>query len=85
MTIYNYQNALGATVHDIESGSKITGVESVNTDSGVVRCFHQPCRLNHLGELDAFDIAFESIYPITGCGTYPLAFHCYGRRDVVGV
>lgn len=79
--IYGPRNVqLPAHVYDVDRVEQIKKVVSVNTDAGVVECYHDPVQLNHEGtEAITFFLRFRSIYPIFGGSRMPTLFHCYGR------
>ncbi len=78
--IYNYTNAQGSMVMDVDSKQRIDRVLLVNTKTGAVVVAKSPCRLNHKGKIDRETLYFDSIYPIFGGRTMPVLFHCYGLR-----
>jgi hypothetical protein len=78
--IYNFNNAPGSDVYDVESSERIDHVFMVNTETGAVVVAKQPVRMNHKGKIDRETIKFDLIHPIFGGGDAPCLFHCYGHR-----
>ena len=80
--IYDYANAPGATVHDMDAGERIDRVLKVDAKNGWIMVGHNPVRLSLDGRrVIGYRIRFRSIYPIfAGQGT-PVLFHCYGRLE----
>lgn len=71
---------LPAHVYDVDRVQLLKKVVSVDVDTGVVECYHEPLQFNHDGsEVLSFEVRFETIYPICAGGRRPTLFHCYGR------
>lgn len=78
--LYTAENAMGATVHDVESGASIGRVMEINTKNGWIKVCHAPARLTPQGDVLTERIRFRSIYPIWAGQSKPVMFHCYGKQ-----
>lgn len=79
--IYNYENARGATVHDMDTGKKIGRVVSVDTEHASVEVTHDPVRVAEDGDTIVTEtLRFRSVHAIQGMEPRPVLFHCYGRQ-----
>lgn len=79
--LYTWENAAGAQVVDLERNEKIKNVLKVNTRAGWVMVGYEPVRLDAQGKVMGERIRFDSIYPIFGNESRPVAFHCIGRHE----
>ena len=78
--IYDHNNAVGASVYDVDTGEVIRHVMLIDMDKLEVVQASQPLRVNLLGNaIETESIRFRSIYPIFGGQWRPQLFHCYGR------
>lgn len=82
-TRFTGRNALGATVHDVDTKEKINHVMAIDIEKNHVECSYYPIRMHPDidDEIETFIIKFSSIYPIYGGGDRPCMFHCYGRIE----
>lgn len=77
--LYTVNNARGADVIDMDTGSRIPRVLEVKPEQGWIKVSHSPPRLDAQGRIAAERIHFRSIYVIQGQESRPCLFHCYGR------
>lgn len=78
MTIFTHENALNASVYDIDTGEQIKYVESIDTEAMELVVFEHPFRVEH-ERVVTYAINYRAIHPIYGGGRFPCLFHCYGR------
>lgn len=77
--IYDYSNAPGATVHDMDASTEIGHVLATNPQAGWVLVAELPLRASIHGHIASRRIRFRSIHAIQGDEWAPCLFHCYGR------
>lgn len=78
--IYDRNNALGATVYDVDTRQKIMQVMQIDTDANELLCAYFPLRVVD-ERVDAYTIRYRAIHPIFGGSPWPVLFHCYGRVE----
>lgn len=83
--IFTVKNARGALVHDMDTGSLIERVVSVDLEAGVVTQTSRPIRVDENGELLTEQTTFDRIeleYDVTSIHEPRKikAFLCHGRQ-----
>lgn len=89
--LYHNGNAMGATVHDLDTRQRIDRVISVDTEANEIEVPLQPHQFTEDGKrLATMRLKYTALWPIFGWRKpgkepwevgYPCMFHCYGRLN----